>query len=273
MFIRTAWPGSMCLVPLIGCCDSALRGTGSRTWFAMFKAFYLSYWQHPILLWVAPVLFLLVLRRQRQGGDPSFRRYLWVFTMLTILDPLFTGPVVSYFDAPSGIAQAVGVVFVVLGDLRYLALAELYTGSDSSGAWRRAIALSLCVPIVQGVLVQVFPGAFADARLTYLVYEVLFLVLAAYFFFVRIPACAKHQENKTWLRSLSGYVMAYYSLWALADVLILSGLDAGYALRVIPNLLYYGIFLPFAFFRAPEAIKGAAPESQAKDDFLTEAHS
>jgi hypothetical protein len=46
------------------------------------------------------------------------------------------------------------------------------------------------------------------------------------------------------------YVAVYYALWALADVLILVGrLDAGWGLRVIPNQLYYALYLPFVYFR------------------------
>lgn len=239
----------------------------------MFEGFYLSYWQHPILLWIAPVLFLALLWRQREGGDPSFRRYLWVFTILTILDPLLTGPAMSLFRPPAGIAQAVGIVFVVVGDLRFFALAELYAAPERQGAWKRAVAFSLAVPLTQGVLVQAFSETFAEARLTYLAYEVLFFLVASYFCFVRIPARTTDAEMKTWLSSLSGYVMTYYALWALADVLILSGLDVGFALRVIPNLLYYGLFLPFAFFRAPLSVRGRARGAQTEKDFLKEAHS
>ncbi len=50
--------------------------------------------------------------------------------------------------------------------------------------------------------------------------------------------------------SVSRFVVLYYSLWASADLLILTtGLDLGYGLRVIPNLLYYGgLIATFAWF-------------------------
>jgi hypothetical protein len=47
-------------------------------------------------------------------------------------------------------------------------------------------------------------------------------------------------------------VAAYYGLWAAADVLILCGVDAGWPVRLVPNQLYYGFFVPFVwrgFFR------------------------
>jgi hypothetical protein len=46
-----------------------------------------------------------------------------------------------------------------------------------------------------------------------------------------------------------------YFGWASCDVLILCGVEIAHVLRIVPNLLYYGVFLPFVFFRAPEAQK------------------
>jgi hypothetical protein len=40
---------------------------------------------------------------------------------------------------------------------------------------------------------------------------------------------------------VSRFVLLYYGLWATADVIILAtGSDLGFALRVVPNVLYYG---------------------------------
>ena len=44
-----------------------------------------------------------------------------------------------------------------------------------------------------------------------------------------------------WLRSVSRFVVLYYTLWASADAILLAtGSDLGFALRVVPNVLYYG---------------------------------
>ncbi len=44
-----------------------------------------------------------------------------------------------------------------------------------------------------------------------------------------------------WLRSVAYFVVLYYSLWAVADLVILQfGADWGYGLRIVPNLLYDG---------------------------------
>jgi hypothetical protein len=43
--------------------------------------------------------------------------------------------------------------------------------------------------------------------------------------------------------------MAYYALWATADILILSGAgDLPWAIRTIANALYYGGLLPWIYF-------------------------
>ncbi|MGH7856783.1 MAG: hypothetical protein ACREQY_05580, partial [Candidatus Binatia bacterium] len=49
------------------------------------------------------------------------------------------------------------------------------------------------------------------------------------------------------LRGALAYVALYYFLWAAADSMILAGVDAGWALRVIPNQIYYGFWVPFAY--------------------------
>ena len=47
--------------------------------------------------------------------------------------------------------------------------------------------------------------------------------------------------------------MVYYSLWASADLIILgTGSDIGFFLRVIPNLLYYGGLIAAIGRFAPE---------------------
>jgi hypothetical protein len=51
---------------------------------------------------------------------------------------------------------------------------------------------------------------------------------------------------------VSLYVIGYYALWAGADAIILtSGADTGFLLRVLPNALYYGGFVPVVAWAAP----------------------
>jgi hypothetical protein len=74
-------------------------------------------------------------------------------------------------------------------------------------------------------------------------------------------------EAHQYLRALLRYVELYYALWATADLLIVSRvLDWGWALRVIPNQLYYAFWVPFAYlsFFSPRyaATTGAAHASR-----------
>ena len=55
--------------------------------------------------------------------------------------------------------------------------------------------------------------------------------------------------HAAFVRSTLGLVGAYYGLWAAADVLILCGVDAGWLVRLVPNQLYYGLFVPFVWWR------------------------
>lgn len=254
-----------------GCGDVLLWVDGTSRWvktvcglgeFAgstMFEAFYNSYYQHPLLLWAAPVAFLFVLARKRHASDPFLFQYLWWFTFLTIVDPLVTGPVVAASGAPAAVAQAVGILFVILGDLRLFALIENYGYPGPPGGrrrWTGALVLSLIVPILQVLLIEMYDESFENPRLTYLVYEVMFFVVAAAFRYVVLPKRAILKETRDWLSWLCSYAMLYYALWAISDVFILSGLDLGYGLRVLPNILYYGLFLPFVFWTAPRSKKG-----------------
>ena len=66
---------------------------------------------------------------------------------------------------------------------------------------------------------------------------------------VEVPEAAPTRSyrldpTKSWL-----YVLVYYGLWASADVLILSGVDAGWLLRVVPNQLYYALWTAFVYAR------------------------
>ncbi|MCH2110489.1 MAG: cytochrome c [Polyangiaceae bacterium] len=98
----------------------------------------------------------------------------------------------------------------------------------------------------QHFLIKVFPNFFTDVRWTYLVYELLFVFLTAVLLYrqrrLTREASGSHLSIA---EQVLKYVALYYSFWALADVIILAGFDAGYALRILPNLLYYGLYIPF----------------------------
>jgi hypothetical protein len=60
---------------------------------------------------------------------------------------------------------------------------------------------------------------------------------------------------------VSRFVLLYYGLWACADAIILAtGADFGFGLRVIPNVLYYGGLI---------AVIGRCAAMDARDARLT----
>jgi mono/diheme cytochrome c family protein len=213
----------------------------------MFEAFYTSPWQHPTLLLLFPILFAVVRRRALMGAAlPSWlRAYLGFWLLETCLDALLTAEISQKpLGLTPGLGQAIAIVFVILGDLRvWLLLALLATPRLGPPAWGKILALSLAVPVVQGVLGALLPAAFPTARHTFLTYELLFLCLIGAVWRSRL-------FRETPLREpILGYAAIYYLLWATSDVLIFTGLDAGFLLRTVPNVLYYGLFIPFVLSR------------------------
>jgi hypothetical protein len=216
----------------------------------MFQSFYDSPVQHPWALLVVPALFLWHLRKE----VGPFARVWRVFVLLTMADALFTGPLVQVLNMSSGVAQAVAIFFVILGDLRWFFFHEFFNSTPARSvaflprSLVVAAGLSLIVPIAQALLVRCLPDLFTSGRRVFLAYELLFFSLVLLAFLPKLPG--NHGAIRTFKRDLCLYALTYYGLWALADVIILNEMDAGFLLRVIPNQMYYAFFLPFIWSRA-----------------------
>lgn len=216
--------------------------------FDFWGAFYHSELQSLWLLLIVPFLFSLYLLLGRvPAGTPAqrfLRVYAWVFTLGTLLDPLATGPLSRALDLSGVAATALVFCFVLAGDFRVLLLlfAEGGAVADLRRAARRAAAFTLLVPAATGVLYSpAWLGVTAwPSQTMWLIYELCFAALALWL---------RRRAPTPALRAIALYAFAYYALWASADVLILSGVDAGWALRVFPNQLYYAFFVPLAYFR------------------------
>jgi hypothetical protein len=212
-----------------------------------WRAVYESPWHNPGFFWLCGALFFLAMGL-RQGG---LRGFLQVFGLAILADCTLTGgwsPIPQ--GAPGGTAAA--VLFVILGDLRYLLLAEGLRRGDGPGkrALLRALPLSLLIPALAFGARLALPSTFAPARPFFLLYELLFFALAllhGLWSLRRIPAGAP----SSFLRDLMGFELTQYGLWALADVLILTGVGEGHLLRLVPNAMYYAFFLPFVWWRSP----------------------
>ena len=73
---------------------------------------------------------------------------------------------------------------------------------------------------------------------------------------LRLLQAAEGDVLRKYLGEICAYVAAYYALWAASDLLILlGGLDFGWATRALANQLYYGFFVPFVWLR----YRAAAP--------------
>lgn len=229
----------------------------------MFQAAYESAWHHPGAAWAGAIALVVAVLLRR----PALRGVLLVLAAEIALDAFFSAPFAP--KLPGGLGTAVAILFVILGDYRYFVLVEMArlapspspSSSPSSAlglgplaAWLRALPWAFVVPLAQTAAIQLFPRTFADERRTYLVYELLFFALALAVRVVALPRrfAGAPDEMRAWAERLTHFEMVQYALWALADVLILSGVtELGYLLRIVPNVAYYAGFVAFAWRSAP----------------------
>jgi hypothetical protein len=223
------------------------------SWEALYRSDLLGLWG----LLVVPAVFLLALpwlRPRTPGADPRaagfVRAWAVVWSVETILDPLS----IVFAGVPM-------LLFVLLGDFRVflLVLGVLEPERARAGTIARAAAWTLVVPAATWSLHRLVGGVAGPLpdQALWLVYESVFVVLALWWRHRLLPA--RRPVALRFLRAVWAYVAVYYALWALADVLIMiGGVDAGWALRIVPNQLYYGFFVPFAWWRFFAAPVGAA---------------
>jgi hypothetical protein len=220
------------------------------------KAVYESPWHNPILFLAVGATFLVIVARRL----PFFRAFAVLFTLEIMADALLTGGW-SPLAPGSRAASAAAVLFVVLGDWRYFLLLERH-------AWRLPARLplglvsllaSLAVPISSMAIVQAVPEPWrSPPRDLFLIYELLFTGVAA---IVRLrlrgrPAAQLDPTVRPWVVALTDFEIAQYAGWALADVLLLLGAEGvGYGLRLVPNIMYYALFVPFAWWSAPREVR------------------
>jgi hypothetical protein len=195
--------------------------------------------------------------RAARSGDPEKRfllLYAVAFSAATILDPIATGPLARALELPSAAQTALMLFFVLLGDWRVLlaafALALPPARRERAAAW--SAAATFVVPVsafaIDALLRIRWPAL--PGQVLWLVYELGFLALALGLRARVLPrlAAGAGPEGLGVARAVLAYAAGYYALWALADALILAGFDEGWALRVLPNQLYYAFTVPFVYF-------------------------
>jgi hypothetical protein len=221
----------------------------------VFESLYGSPWQHPGIAFFAASVFVLV--RARSQSFLAGWATLFLFTIAA--DAMVTG---GFAPVPKGtpLEQNLAVAFVILGDFRYFLVVEAFAWSRAAPhglgpprAWLVAAILAFVVPVLSLVSQRVWPAFFSNARHIFLQYELMMFVLVGVMRFVVLPRrlASFDVDLRAWLYRVTTFVIVQYGLWATADVLILSGVEAGFLLRIVPNALYYGAFVPYVFLSAP----------------------
>jgi hypothetical protein len=222
-----------------------------------FEALYASEWQAVWALLPVPAFFLVYWlgagrRRAAGSGVPEagfVAAYCGIFAVATLVDPISGGPVAHRL--PDAAATALMFLFVWLGDFWVLAL--VFALARVPGALRRAVPWAFAVPALDLLLYfillrSLWPGV--PGQVLWLIHEFAFLSLALWLRAAWLPSRAEPEPtgHRRFLRRALGYAALYYALWVTADLLILAGFDAGWALRIVPNQLYYAFWVPFVFF-------------------------
>ena len=227
------------------------------------QGFYESAWQQPNLLGALGLLLggaAAWAASRRRPTDPRqafLARWTQLFALEALLDCVLTG-----YSSPLGqntpAMTVAAVVFVIVGDLRlYLLLARLSRPRWSGVALVEALAASLAPSLVIAALKRVAPALVANGRNIFLIYELTALIPLALWGFVLLPARLQNApEDRRWLRGAVGFFAVQYALWASADVGILAGADLAWGLRVVPNLMYYALFVAWVWRTAPKGLRG-----------------
>jgi len=216
-----------------------------------FEAFYDSPAQHPVALWLAAGV-AAALVWTRRGLRPSLRHYALGLVVLSGLDAWLTAnQVIGLGLLPPALSSAVPLFFVLAGDFRYLLLATSGTPDGAVAPTGRSLlsaaGLTLVAPIASHALAMAWLEGRADPRSLYLIYELLFFALVA-----SLPRWLPNLRRAPWLRRVGHFVLLYYGLWAAADAILLTtGADLAFGLRVVPNLLYYGGLIGAIAWLAP----------------------
>jgi hypothetical protein len=212
----------------------------------MWKQLYDSPWWLPILPTVATILLLVVVAVRREVLPTRARAFAVCFGVAIAVDAWCAG---AWSPLRGAAATASSVLFVWLGDFRYFFAQRLLAGERARSAAQGAAALAWMVPIACQLVVRL-PFPHAPPRVLFLVYELGLLAVVSW--------DARRSGRSP---ELARFELVQYAAWALADVLLLSGFEPAYALRVVANLVYYVAFVPFAtvlLARAPSAREATA---------------
>ena len=228
------------------------------SWRALYASDLQSLWA----LVAVPAAFLVWLlargrRRLARDADPRGRfvaSWAIAFALETIADPVATGPVARALELEGGAAEALPLVFVLLGDWRVwlLVAALVLPPARRRAAFAGSALATLVVPALAYGAHAALRARWPDlpGQVLWLVYETAFAALALWVRARGLSSLAPAADARALraARAVLAWAVATYLLWAAADLLVLAGVDAGWALRMLPNQLYYALFVPFAFW-------------------------
>ena len=205
-------------------------------------ALYQSAWHHPGIAWTANALLLVFGMRLVPG---YLKRFVGVALVAICLDAWLTGALAPPIAKEYG--KAVGIAFVILGDLRYFYLLERFTRTSASlpRVLGIATAIAFIVPLWQTAIMQLWPAPFQTSRTIFLSYEALFVLVCVLLWQVLYASRVVFEEGVTVksvlaasLRSLPGLALARFMQFACIAI--------GLAFFVVPaawigaTLLYLG---------------------------------
>ena len=213
----------------------------------MWQALYNSPLHHPLASWLATAALALWLWRAGSVLARPLRLFLAWFCLEMAVDALWTGGW-SPVSAGHPLQQPVAILWVILGDYRFFALGELQRAGYRRGWWT-GLAWTLVVPVLHGLCIRLLPALFADVRVIFLAYELAQAAMVALWWSLRGRGLEGLQRD--WLGAVTAFELVQYLGWAGADVVILSGVEQGHGLRMVPNLMYYAGFLALVAWLAP----------------------
>jgi len=207
-------------------------------------------WLLPAFAAASAVLSGALLAKHAGTGSRFVNIWVAAFAATTLADAFLTSKL-----SPLGGSTAMAIFFVILGDFRLFLLAEKVARplGPSLTAARRALTFAFITPVLQRGVAFLLPEHFAgkDLRFTFLTYEVICLVTLAVY--AKRSTREGDDAHVAVGDRLIGFFALQYALWAIADALILyapSFRDIGFGLRLIPNVMYYGVFVPFGYAQA-----------------------
>lgn len=225
----------------------------------MFQSLYVSPWIATVLVAAVSTLGCALWLRHRSFLVTWFV----LFTLVTIADALRSGAFSPLQRSPWWDEKA-AIAFVFLGDLRYFLLVERFASrpdtkprdATTRGAWLAATAFTAIAPLVSVALIKAFPKPFAEPRWIFMGYEAVVIGVVGTIRLFMLPRrlAATTGAVRKWLLEVTQFELTFYALWLISDVIILRGADTGFLLRIVPNVMYYGLFLPFVAYHAPPEV-------------------